>query len=204
MQSWGTQSRFSDRDTGRDPSRSGIVGLLCCALGWARDQSLEPFSSLQMATRVDREGVFATDFQTSLDVAKANENSGDTVISRKHYLGDASFTVGLSGDSSFLKKLHFALKDPVWPLFLGRKAFVPSSPPYLPDGYFQNESNSFELLKSFHVEAFKNSNPDGDPIRFIVENPEGNEIRNDFPVSFSPRIFLPRKVKTHFVRLLTQ
>lgn len=201
MQSWGIQSRFSDRDTGRDPSRSGVVGLLCCALGLPRDSSLEAFSSIQMTTRVDREGVFATDFQTSLNVAKANETRGDTVISRKHYLADASFTVGLSGDALLLKKAHSALKDPVWPLFLGRKAFVPSVPPYLPEGFFPDESNSFELLKSFPGEAFKNSVPEGEGIRFVVEDPEGSEVRNDFPVSFCPRIFIPRKVKTLFIRL---
>ena len=29
MQSWGTRSRFSNRDTGLEPSRSGVIGLLC-------------------------------------------------------------------------------------------------------------------------------------------------------------------------------
>ena len=29
MQSWGVQSRFSVRDTGLEPSKSGVIGLLC-------------------------------------------------------------------------------------------------------------------------------------------------------------------------------
>ena len=37
MQSWGTQSRFTVRDTGREPSKSGVVGLLCAAVGVPRD-----------------------------------------------------------------------------------------------------------------------------------------------------------------------
>ena len=43
MQSWGIQSRFSVRDTGLEPSRSGVVGLLCCALGRTRDEPLDEF-----------------------------------------------------------------------------------------------------------------------------------------------------------------
>ena len=33
MQSWGTASKFRERDTGREPSKSGVVGLLAAALG---------------------------------------------------------------------------------------------------------------------------------------------------------------------------
>ena len=32
MQAWGTQSRFTVRDTGLEPSKSGVIGLLCAAL----------------------------------------------------------------------------------------------------------------------------------------------------------------------------
>nr|WP_208597066.1 CRISPR-associated protein Cas5 [Syntrophobacter fumaroxidans] len=31
MQAWGTRSRFQERDTEREPSKSGVVGLLCAA-----------------------------------------------------------------------------------------------------------------------------------------------------------------------------
>ena len=33
MQSWGVQSRFTVRDTGLEPSKSGVVGLI--AAPWA-------------------------------------------------------------------------------------------------------------------------------------------------------------------------
>ena len=33
MQSWGTTSRFIHRDTGLEPSKSGIIGLLCAGPG---------------------------------------------------------------------------------------------------------------------------------------------------------------------------
>ena len=42
MQSWGSQSRFSHRDTEREPTKSGVVGLLSAALG---SGALSPSSS---------------------------------------------------------------------------------------------------------------------------------------------------------------
>ena len=56
MQSWGIRSRFSNRDTGLEPSRSGVTGLLCAALGRSREEPLDDFLPLKMAVRVDREG----------------------------------------------------------------------------------------------------------------------------------------------------
>lgn len=201
MQSWGTQSRFSDRDTGKDPSRSGLIGLLCCALGWGRGVSLEPFYHIKMATRVDHEGSFSTDFQTSLNVAKANGNSGDTVISRKHFLADASFTVALAGDYEFLNKLHLALDAPVWPLFLGRKAFVPGVPPFVKDGLLKDLTDPLEALKAFPLDKKRSSGDTISSFRFVVECPEGAEIRNDFPLSFEPRNFASRRVSTLFINI---
>lgn len=37
MQSWGTTSRFDQRDTGKDPSKSGVIGLLAAAMGIDRE-----------------------------------------------------------------------------------------------------------------------------------------------------------------------
>ena len=46
MQSWGTTSRFDERDTGKEPSKSGVVGLLAAALGIDRENwtDLEPLT----------------------------------------------------------------------------------------------------------------------------------------------------------------
>ena len=56
MQSWGAQSRFSVRDTGREPSKSGVVGMLAAALGRARGDDIDDLMQLCMAVRVDRDG----------------------------------------------------------------------------------------------------------------------------------------------------
>jgi CRISPR system Cascade subunit CasD len=154
-----------------------------------------------MATRVDHEGFFSTDFQTSLNVAKANGNSGDTVISRKHFLADASFTVALAGEYEFLNKLHLALNAPVWPLFLGRKAFVPGVPPFVKDGLLKDQTDPLGALKAFPIDKKTLSADMVSTFRFVVECPDGAEIRNDFPLSFEPRNFASRRVSTLFINI---
>ena len=49
MQSWGTRSRFQERDTEREPSKSGIIGLLCAALGRDRNESVDDLADLTHA-----------------------------------------------------------------------------------------------------------------------------------------------------------
>ena len=44
---------------------SGVIGLLCAALGRPRHEPLDDFRQLAMAVRVDREGELRRDFQTA-------------------------------------------------------------------------------------------------------------------------------------------
>ena len=78
MQSWGTQSRFSHRDTGHEPSKSGIIGLVCAALGKPREErpgdgfpTLRQLTALTMGVRVDREGRVERDYHTAQKILKA-------------------------------------------------------------------------------------------------------------------------------------
>ena len=67
MQSWGTQSRFEERDTDADPSKSGVLGLVGAAMGVARDDmgAIARLAGLTMAVRVDREGTVLRDYHTA-------------------------------------------------------------------------------------------------------------------------------------------
>lgn len=136
MQSWGTTSRFDERDTQLEPSKSGVVGLLACALGRDRSEPIDDLASLRMGVRVDREGVLMRDFQTATGVLIAADGKPDrerTVVSPRFYLSDAAFLVGMEGgDIDLLHQLRRALERPRWPLSLGRKAFAPSVPVWLP------------------------------------------------------------------------
>ena len=48
MQSWGTTSRFDERDTQLEPSKSGVLGLLCAALGRNRSEPVQDLAALRM------------------------------------------------------------------------------------------------------------------------------------------------------------
>jgi CRISPR system Cascade subunit CasD len=138
FQSWGVQSRFTVRDTLLEPSKSGVIGLLCAALGRPRPHPLEDLTQLRLGVRVDREGVLKMDYHTAggshrqdekYGVALADGSGIRAVTSQRFYLADADFLIGIEGDEAdFLRKLDKALARPRWPLYLGRKAFVPGAP----------------------------------------------------------------------------
>jgi CRISPR system Cascade subunit CasD len=204
IQSWGTRSRFSNRDTGLEPSRSGVIGLLCAALGRPREEPLDDFLSLKMAVRVDREGRLMRDYHTAQNVRRADiaKSPQETVLSERFYLADADFLVGLKGESAFLSTLAAALRTPVWQLCLGRKAFVPSLP--VCEGLFGGELYAGDQLSDLFTKypwrkRHARDKPEDERLRYVVEVPFGSgEPRSDVPLSFvsRDRRFAVRHVKT--------
>lgn len=138
MQSWGTTSRFDQRDTGKEPSKSGVIGLLAAALGIDREKwpDLEPLTHLSIGIRHDRPGVPKRDYQTAQHIISADRSKvHETAVTTRDYLADAAFLVGLECDErSLLERIHAALRDPAWPLALGRKSYVPSEPIWIENG----------------------------------------------------------------------
>lgn len=144
MQSWGTTSRFDQRDTGKEPSKSGVIGLLAAALGIDRENwdDLAVLTRLSMGVRHDRPGVPKRDYQTAgcaasdtIIKADGTQAKDGGVVSQRFYLADAKFLVALeSEDRALLERVHGALRNPVWPLALGRKSYVPSEPIWLEEG----------------------------------------------------------------------
>lgn len=223
MQSWGVQSRFVIRDTGHEPSKSGVIGLLCAALGRPRDAALDDLAALPMGVRVDREGVLQTDYHTvgghhrradvDYGVARFGGAKPETVQSWRRYLADADFLVGFEArtdaENALLRQLDHALAHPVWPLYLGRKAFVPARPVRLPDTPpWGPGPQPIPLRDALHRYPWPTRRPgdrDDPPtsLRTVIEDPSGTsgEIRLDLPVSFAPldRRYLPRAVKTEWI-----
>jgi CRISPR system Cascade subunit CasD len=205
MQSWGTQSRFTVRDTGFEPSKSGVLGLLCAAMGIDRedDEGLQPLTLLRMGVRVDKEGALRVDFHTAQDIMKADGDKPKrpkdpkySSLSNRYYLADAAFLVGLeSADLPLLERIQTALQKPFWALFLGRKAFVPSEPVWLEDGLRKGES--LESTLKNHPTLCQ---PEKDKLRVVLEDTNGAIVRTDQPLSFSRerRKFAPRRVSVTF------
>jgi CRISPR system Cascade subunit CasD len=138
MQSWGTTSRFDQRDTGKEPSKSGVIGLLAAALGIDRENwtDLGPLTHLSMGVRHDRSGVPKRDYQTAQHIISADGSKiHETAVTTRDYLADAAFLVGLEWKvRPLLERIHAALRDPIWSLALGRKSYVPSEPVWIENG----------------------------------------------------------------------
>lgn len=199
LQSWGTTSRFDERDTQLEPSKSGVLGLVCAALGRDREESVDDLACLRMGVRVDREGVPMRDYQTATGVliASGKADLNRTVVSPRFYLSDAAFLVGLEGDDAdLLQRVHRALKAPVWPLALGRKSFVPSLPVYLPEGL-----RDLPLLAALQQWPALVAGPLPPKQRFLLEDAAEGAVRLDQPVApFARREFGPRFVKALYLQ----
>jgi len=203
MQSWGTQSRFKHRDSGFEPSKSGVLGILCAAMGWPRDENGEAYTRathLRMGVRVDREGLLNRDFHTTANVPTADGRGTGTVTSQRYYLADASFVVGLEGDDedlSLLADLNSALREPRWQLYLGRKSFPPARPVYMREGVVKD--HMVEEALQLPAVAFRLGDHRPRFLRNVLETPSGEVVRIDQPVGpFSDRYCIPRRVTVVF------
>ena len=157
MQSWGTESRFQLRRTDPYPSKSGLLGMLLCAMGVRREDSsktLEALNSLRVGVRVDRPGNLDWDYHTAgakIGIWQADRKKGlkrtastkeyETLLSRRQYLIDASFLAALQANPDDIQRIARVLDGtdgPVWPVFLGRKCCVPAEPVFTGIGRFDS------------------------------------------------------------------
>ncbi|MGH7120506.1 MAG: type I-E CRISPR-associated protein Cas5/CasD [Acetobacteraceae bacterium] len=137
LQAWGDQqSKFVIRRTAEAPTKSGVAGMLCAALGIPRPEApvewLPKLAALRMGVRIDMPGIRWWDYQTvgarmSLPTA-AGETKAGAMLTRREYLCDASFLVALWGGPALIAGLAAAIRAPKWALYLGRKCCPPSRP----------------------------------------------------------------------------
>ena len=175
LQSWGIDSKFEVRRTAKEPSKSGIVGLVAAAMGIKRyeDEKIARLASLRVGVRVDREGKIVRDFNT----AKSKEHS---YVTHRYYLSDAIFIVGIENDDiALLKEIECALNNPVYPLFLGRR----SCPPTGKINMGINELPLEDALEGAPLQDDKCKQ-----IRMILDVKKGERgmVIRDMPVSFNP------------------
>ncbi len=138
LQSWGEHSKWNYRDSAPLPTKSGIIGMIGCAMGLMREsEELRKLAeNLKIAVRADRPGREVTDFQTiqskNLLTAQGKHRGKrgeyETLVTYRTYLQDACFTVAISGEKKLLTEIENAFWNPKWPIYLGRKNCVPSRP----------------------------------------------------------------------------
>jgi len=211
LQSWGFASRFQRRTTGMHPTKSGVLGLICAAMGLGKrspeeNELLPKLAELRMTTIAIPRIVEADsiplpvlrleDYHTVLDTRRASGGMNtDAVITRRQYLLDARFGVILEGDWQLLEKVAAALQDPRWGVWLGRKSCIPAEP--IHRGLFSSGVESQRaLISEAPLDAFTN-------VSDVERFEEGTDSLNDRPVSFGDgtssgpdkRQFVPRRIR---------
>ena len=185
LQSWGSDSKFDRRNTQREPTKSGVIGLLAAALGRRREETLDDISELKFGVRIDQPGKIIKDFHTARDINKKNP-----YVTERYYLADAVFLVGIEGEKSFIEILEKAILAPVFPLFLGRR----SCPP---DGRISLGIKNMDLENALREEPwqagewYKNRYmKKGTPISLtlVLDSPQVTlNRRRDLPISFNQK-----------------
>ncbi|MDP3851329.1 MAG: type I-E CRISPR-associated protein Cas5/CasD [Luteolibacter sp.] len=153
MQSWGSSSRFTRRETEAFPTKSALIGLLAAAAGidkHAPDEAekLAPFSALRLTVyrlpRASRRLVRRlSDFHTvgggydarasafdklSIPRKASGGASANAVITHRTYLNEARFIAAFEGDSDVIIAAIRHLENPVWGVWFGRKTCLPAMP----------------------------------------------------------------------------
>lgn len=128
LQSYGNEATFGRRTTSPYPTKSAVIGLIAAALGYRRnDERILRLNELQLAVRSDQPGQIMNDFQI-VEYAKSLTKKAKKLTYR-YYLQDAIFMVAIGSENSdLMNEIHYALRHPKFPLFLGRRSCPPAGP----------------------------------------------------------------------------
>lgn len=203
LQSWGFDSQYNRRNTGLMPTKSAIAGMCCAALGLNRGSDgerefLVSFAKTKLtAIAIPRNGAKKKlpvrrlqDYHTVQNTRRASGAiNSDCVLTHRQYLTDASFGVVLTGERPLLEQISEALKNPVWGVWIGRKACVPTAP--LLAGLKDTEPEALKLLIGEQpIETFTRQIE-------VANFADGRDSLPDLPISFASekREFAPRRVR---------
>lgn len=208
LQSWGHDSKFGRRDSLDFPTKSGVLGLLCSALGaggeqkewlvrWAeRDivvqayvragKENEPVVRLPMLRDFHMVGSGYDDrdpWQNLLIPKKSDGNKavgGGAKMTYRYYLQDMAFAVAIQAPAEELKELEYALSNPVWDLYLGRKNCVPTE--FIAQGIYDSLEKSLSAAKKFGQEKEEKRVP----VFKVLQGEHKGEVLtlNDVPLQF--------------------
>lgn len=209
LQSWGHDSKFGRRDTLDFPTKSGVLGLLCSARGaggeerewlaaWAeldmrvvgyvptnQQGHVLPRQPLLRDFHMVGSGYADEDPWQTLLIPKTSEGKkavgGGTKVTYRYYLQDMAFAVALQSPASQAEELGIALTNPVWDLYLGRKACVPTE--FIFQGVFAMPEDALvaaEELAAQKKRVFSMQVLQG-------EHPGDALVLNDVPLQFGAR-----------------
>ncbi|ROP44148.1 type I-E CRISPR-associated protein Cas5/CasD [Streptomyces sp. PanSC9] len=200
LQSWGGPSRYNRRETRPQPTKSGILGLLSAAEGRDREAPLTDLVGLQLGVRVDQPGTLLRDYHTYSDYrglpmlsAKANAKGQQTRttppkytgVTQRFYLQDAVFVAALRGPQALLQGLEEAVRNPVFPLCLGRRSCPPTGPVSLG---LSDDTPLDDALKNVPWQAGshrrRQARSSTVSLEATVEDPTGDQLAVDVPDTY--------------------
>jgi CRISPR system Cascade subunit CasD len=206
LQSWGHDSHFGRRDSLDFPTKSGVLGLLCCARGaggeerewlaaWAdldmqvvgyvpQDRFGQPLPRQPLLRDFHMVGSGYDDqdpWQTLL-IPKTAEGKkavgGGTKMTYRYYLQDMAYAVVLQAPADMVEAAAAALVNPVWDLYLGRKNCVPTE--FIFKGRFATAEQAAEAGAALAVEKKR-----AFALRVLQGEHEGEVLTlNDVPLQF--------------------
>lgn len=206
LQAWGYDSKFGRRDSLEFPTKSGLTGLLCCALGAGGSQtellsSLAPMDLHILAyTPKDAQGkrrpeaTMLNDFHMvgsgydekdpweTLMIPKTSDGKkpvgGGSKMTYRYYIQDKAFAALFQIPGHLADKLAHFLQNPVWDLYLGRKTCVPTELIY--QGIYRTAGKARE--EAFKLAGYKNY-----ALQFeVLQGQHEGEVLtlNDIPLQF--------------------
>jgi CRISPR system Cascade subunit CasD len=192
LQSWGFASRFQHRTTGLHPTKSGVIGMICAAMGVAKgspeeQEVLPSLASLRMTSiaipRRSNPVRRTEDFHTVLKTRRASgKMNDDPVVTRRQYLLDARFGIILGGNPASLERVASALQNPVWGVWLGRKSCIPARRLFVAVHSTREEAwqamlRSLGMDEALPIESFTR-------VEDVDDFAAGTDSYNDQPISF--------------------
>jgi CRISPR system Cascade subunit CasD len=217
LQAWGHDSKFGRRDTINFPTKSGVLGLVCCALGAGGEQRelLAEFALLNQTVlayvRQGRDGIkgerepLLRDFHMvgsgydnqnpweKLLIPKTSEGKpavgGGSKMTYRYYLQDMAFAVVLEVPEAMTANLIAHLQKPVWDLYLGRKTCVPTD--FIFRGSYTREEEALLAAEGLAIEKSL-----VEDFRVLSGEHEGEVLTlNDVPIQFGEqKLYRDRRV----------
>ncbi|MGW5346060.1 type I-E CRISPR-associated protein Cas5/CasD [Streptomyces sp. NPDC004050] len=207
LQSWGDRSAFNRRETRPEPTKSGIVGLLAAAAGRPRQAPVDDLAGLALGIRIDQPGSILRDYHTVGDYRgqpllsaavsakgrqKPTSPAKHTHITQRFYLQDAVFLAAVEGPEGLIDTLAHAVRHPAFPLALGRRSCPPAQPLLLgrrtaplEDALREEPWQATEAVRTRWGRT--NGNAARIDLPATLDDPAGDDVRDDVPLSFAPQ-----------------
>ncbi|MFF8414503.1 type I-E CRISPR-associated protein Cas5/CasD [Streptomyces omiyaensis] len=206
LQSWGAASENNRRETRPEPTKSGVVGLLAAAAGRRRGEQITDLAGLRLAVRADQPGSLLRDYHTLSEpggapllsaqvnakgLQKRTSPAKPTHITYRYYLQDAVFVAALQGPRPLIEALAHAVRNPAFPLALGRRSCVPSGPLLLGTITGSSAADLEQVLQDVPWQAAEHVRTRHGAatvdLAATIEDPAGDHTAADVPLTFAFR-----------------